>query len=221
MAKYRRGLGKGKGSGWKNIAADDSKRHGMSAKGMKSAVLSPRLRSRIAANPSLKGMSFQKLQNKGVFLKYQGDADKDGVKNIHDCQPLNRKKQDDYTVEYGEPEAEILHEKALENLDEAIKENIESQRRPSLGQRIAGLGKKGYSYVSDLARKHREDRDKFNEEVQNLSDRQIRELAIRHKDTSLFGTGNPYEDELVRRQQERVKIKKRLAEANKPREPLF
>ncbi|GAG12478.1 unnamed protein product [marine sediment metagenome] len=38
----RKGMGKGKGSGWKNIKTDDSMRHSMSAKGMKSAQKIPR-----------------------------------------------------------------------------------------------------------------------------------------------------------------------------------
>lgn len=41
-----------------------------------------------------KNMTFKQLQKKGVFLKYQGDADGDGVKNIKDCRPLNPKAQD-------------------------------------------------------------------------------------------------------------------------------
>jgi len=38
MAKYRRGLGKGKGSGWKNIISNDPHRHNLSRMGVKSAM---------------------------------------------------------------------------------------------------------------------------------------------------------------------------------------
>ena len=41
----------------------------------------------------LKNNNFQQLSKKGVFLKYQGDADKDGVANIKDCRPLDPKRQ--------------------------------------------------------------------------------------------------------------------------------
>jgi len=90
----RRGLGKGKGSGWKNIISNDPHRHGLAAKGVKTAALSPRLRKRVRDNPKLATMNFANLQKNGVFLKYQGDADKDGVVNVKDCQPLNMNKQD-------------------------------------------------------------------------------------------------------------------------------
>lgn len=85
----RKGLGKGKGKGYKNIIPTDPGVHSKSAKGIKTNVLSPRLRNRVSKDPKLTKMSFEKLQKKGVFLKYQGDADKDGVINIKDCKPLN------------------------------------------------------------------------------------------------------------------------------------
>ncbi len=39
-----------------------------------------------------KNKSFKQLKKSGVYLRYQGDEDKDGVKNIHDCAPLNPKR---------------------------------------------------------------------------------------------------------------------------------
>lgn len=89
MAKYRRGMGAGKGKGWKNIAPDDSKRHALSAKGIKTSQLSPRLKRAVKKNPALLTKNFPQLQKKGVFLRYQGDADKDGTVNIKDCKPLD------------------------------------------------------------------------------------------------------------------------------------
>ena len=41
-----------------------------------------------------KNMTFKQLTRRGVFLPYQGDADKDGVVNVRDCRPLNKNKQD-------------------------------------------------------------------------------------------------------------------------------
>ena len=38
----RKGMGKGKGSGWKNLANDDSRRHGLASKGIKSAQKIPK-----------------------------------------------------------------------------------------------------------------------------------------------------------------------------------
>lgn len=37
--------------------------------------------------------SFNELKKKGIFLKFQGDADKDGVVNIKDCRPFDPEKQ--------------------------------------------------------------------------------------------------------------------------------
>jgi len=42
---------------------------------------------------NLKNKSFGELKKEGVFLKYQGDADKDGTPNIRDCKPLDAKRQ--------------------------------------------------------------------------------------------------------------------------------
>jgi len=194
MAKYRRGLGKGKGKGWKNLANDDPRRHGLSAKGVKTAVLSPRLRKRVRANPRLKGMSFQQLQKQGVFLRYQGDADHDGVVNIRDCKPLDRTKQDDMPVT---------------EIDEFTKR----LEKPTFSERLKGLGTKSWNYVKELNKKHREEKEKFQQELPNLSNNQLRELAIRFRDTSLFGVSNPYEEELLRRVREQKKLDKKLKEA--------
>lgn len=55
--------------------------------------LSPRHRIKIIKDPSLKNKNFNQLKKKGIYLNYNGDADKDGIKNIKDCRPLDRKKQ--------------------------------------------------------------------------------------------------------------------------------
>jgi len=201
----RKGLGKGKGKGYKNIIPRDPRVHSLSRRGIKQPQrVSPRIQKMLKKNPKLKDKTFKELQKKGVFLKYQADSDMDGTPNIKDCRPLNPKKQEDMQVT---------------EVDEFM-EQAESEQ--SLVKRMGRLGKRGVNYVSDMARKHRENREAFNKEVQNLNDNQLRELAIRHKGSGgFFSSGNPYEDELVRREQERMKIKERLKEARKPREPLF
>jgi len=50
-------------------------------------------RQRKAVMAKLKNSSFKQIQRKGMFLRYQGDADKDGVVNIKDCRPLDPKRQ--------------------------------------------------------------------------------------------------------------------------------
>lgn len=104
MRKFspRKGKGQGKGSGWKNLNPEDPIRHGLSARGIKTAQLSPRVKAMIQKNPKLRNLSFEQLKKKGVFLRYQADSDKDGVPNIKDCRPLNKKKQEDVTTPYGQ-----------------------------------------------------------------------------------------------------------------------
>jgi len=79
----RIGLGRGRGSGYRNIRGNDPRIHGDSAKGIKQPQ-------------RLSNLSFPQLKKKGVFLKYWGDADKDGVPNVKDCRPLNPNAQADY-----------------------------------------------------------------------------------------------------------------------------
>ena len=237
MAKYRKGLGIGKGSGWKNIAPDDPRRHGLSAKGVKTAILSPRLRKRIATNPKLKGMNFQQLQKKGVFLRYQADSDKDGVPNINDCQPLNKDMQDfksfakkvgaktkELTIK-GAKKTKELAEKGIEaykesqerKKEEALrevkhptltkldrqKERVEEIRQQLATEDTASERKKldrELDKEEEQLRKVQEDVTKL--KLGDLTDSQLKELAVRHKDESLFnifGSGNRYEDELIRR----------------------
>lgn len=96
----RKGLGKGKGKGYKNILmGKDPKIHSQSAKGMKQPQkLSPRVQALLKKNPSLRNKSFKQLQKSGVFLKYQADSDGDGVPNIKDCKPLDVKRHKDMEV---------------------------------------------------------------------------------------------------------------------------
>lgn len=106
----RKGMGKGKGKGYKNIQGRDSRIHSQSAKGIKTAQkLSPRVEAMLKKNPKLKNKTFKQLQKKGVFLKYQGDVDGDGVKNVKDCRPLNPKMHRDERVK------EIEFDPSVEN----------------------------------------------------------------------------------------------------------
>lgn len=120
------------------------------------------------------------------------DTDGDGVADILDCQPQNPDRQDDF-----------------EDIDE-FTDRVAN--KPSLGTRLSTLGKQGVKYVSDLNKARVEKRDAFEAEITNLNDKQLRELAVRHRDTGIFFSGNPYEDELVRREKERHQINRRLNE---------
>jgi len=51
---------------------------------------SSRVQTLLKEHPSYKNMTYKQLQKKGVFLKYKGDADKDGVANVNDCRRTRR-----------------------------------------------------------------------------------------------------------------------------------
>ena len=63
----RKGLGKGKGSGWKNIKIDDSTRHSLASKGIKSAQNIPKLPNKkltfneLASRPNINVTRLEKL----------------------------------------------------------------------------------------------------------------------------------------------------------------
>lgn len=86
MAKYS-------GKGWHF----QTERHSKAAKtGHAGGVYeSARISAIVKKHPEYKNLTFKELRNKGVFLRYKSDADKDGTTNIHDCRPLNKKAQDD------------------------------------------------------------------------------------------------------------------------------
>ena len=48
---------------------------------------------RKAVMASLKDKNFRQIQKRGVFLRKQGDIDRDGIVNIKDCRPLDKNKQ--------------------------------------------------------------------------------------------------------------------------------
>jgi len=101
-----------KGSGWHKDSARHSKarstghaggtyaeerkpnRVGMNKALLVKKVLYPKTLVGGKVPKGAKNMTFKQLARRGVFLPYQGDADKDGVVNVRDCRPLNRNRQD-------------------------------------------------------------------------------------------------------------------------------
>lgn len=119
MAKYS-------GKGWHF----QTERHSKAAKTGHAGGLyeSARISAIVKKHPEYKNLTFKELRNKGVFLRYQSDADKDGTKNINDCRPLNKKAQDDGKMAGWN---DIGHEEKPLRLERIKGTNLLKEKEPS------------------------------------------------------------------------------------------
>lgn len=148
-------------------------------------------------------MAEKKKVTKMAKLK---DSDGDGVADILDCRPLDKNKQDDGFTSIDEFEASATKKSFGKSVGAGVK---------GIAHRLKDLGSQGVSYISELNKANKEKKAKFKAEVANLNNKQLEDLAVRYQDDSLFGIRNPYEDEIIRRKEERYRIKRRLKEAEK------
>jgi hypothetical protein len=209
----RKGMGKGKGKGYKNIIGKDPRVHSDSAKGRKQPQkFSPRVEAMLKKNPSLKNKSFKQLQKSGVFLKYQADADGDGVPNIKDCKPLDVKKHKDMpvteikfdpTVEKKPTKTEKIIGKAgalagrgLRAGKELAVKEYKSFKQKKEEKRIKELEEVKHPLIQDLE----EQRDR----VSTLQ-RQIQQTDDEEKEEKLF-------DELGEEQEQLRKVQEQITE---------
>ena len=195
------------------------------------------------------------------------DTDKDGVADMLDCQPLNKKKHIDEQVTEIEFDPSVEKEQTR---FQKFKGKAEAFALKT-GKGAVGLGKKGLKTLQERQKEKKEkvleevDHPKFRElkkqearvqelerqveksideeeeaelfreldterdqlrkvqeeitevKIEDLSDAQLTTLAIRHKtsDFAIFGSGNPYKDEVLRRINARKLLKKEVDEAEK------
>lgn len=164
----RKGMGKGRGKGFKNLIPRDSKTHSNSAKGIKQPQkLSPRVEAMLRTNPDLKNKSFKQLQNKGVFLKSQGDTDKDGVVNIKDCKPLDKSRHQNERTETVDIEQ---FEKKLEPTKKEKAVKAAKQTGILIGKTAVGAVKGGVKILKERAEK------KKREELKALDKPELKKL---------------------------------------------
>ena len=266
VKKMRKGMGRGRGKGYKNIQGGDPKVHSQSAKGRKQPQkLSPRVEAMLKNNPNLKNKSFKQLQKSGVFLKYQADSDGDGVPNIKDCKPLDVKRHKDLEVKEIEFDPSVEDPTKFQRLKgragalagrgfragkELAKTQLQELKKKKEEQKIKELEKVKTPKAIELGKQRTrvdtiktqiseaidEDREaklfeelrveqeqlrQLQEEVvetkaKDLSDSELKTLAIRWEDKSFFGvTDNPFTKELKRRIEAEKSIEKELAEARK------
>jgi len=112
----RKGMGRGKGSGWKNMMQNDSHRHSLASRGIKSAqkinmykVTVPPTMQMGSYSTTARDREFESKEQEALWdynsarehdglppvkrmpkgTKYEKDTDGDGVPDSKDCQPLN------------------------------------------------------------------------------------------------------------------------------------
>lgn len=153
---------------------------------------SPRIKELVKEHPEYKNKTFKQLQKKGIYLKYQGDADKDGVKNINDCRPLNTKAQDNgepadpITINNEEPKKQTFKENLKERYNR-VKKSYETYQTENR--------KKHLSEINSGLRTKVENEEEI--DVKTLSEHELEKLAIIEGEP-FFGS-NKYETELKRR----------------------
>ena len=217
-------MGKGKGQGFKNIIPQDPKTHSNSAKGIKQPVKRPTIL------PSSADMPVQEIEfdpsvenKKSSFLSKAGAK---GLAGIRKSREFASSK-----IEKLKKEREERKIKELEEIKHPLTMKLEKQnlRVDSLKTQIAettdpGREEKLFNELEEeqnQLRKIQEDITSLN--VQDLSDMELKTLAIRWKDKSIFGGNNPYTEELKRRIKSEKEIEKELEEERnkKPEDSIF
>jgi len=218
----RKGLAKGKGSGYKNIIAKDPKVHSDSAKGRKQPQKIPKVGVIIPskADMPVKDIEFDesveveefKPETKASKLKrFAVEEFKVGKSFAQSkLEQLKKKREKERIEELEEINHPLVKEferqKArVEELKTQISENEDEDKESKL---FDELGKEQEQL--------REKQEKITDlDVEDLSDRELKTLAIRWKDTSLFGSNNKYAEELQRRIRAEKIIEKMLDDARK------
>lgn len=219
----RKGQAKGKGSGYKNLPnfPKDPKVHSDSSKGRKQpqkiGVLIPSKADmpvqEIKFDPSVEeeGAKESKTQRfkEFAFKKYEQGKSFGQSK----LEMLKKKREEKKIAELEDINHPLVKElerqkERVEELKTQIAENEEEDKEDKL---FNELGKEQEQL--------REAQEKItNLKVEDLSDRELKTLAIRWKDDSIFGSNNPYTEELKRRIKAEKTIEKELAEERKKKE---
>ena len=143
---------------------------------MSGQPLSPRLQKEVKEDPSLKTKTFKQIQKKGVFLKFQGDADKDGVVNVKDCEPLNKDKQG------------TIHEQREKDIgaaNEEIEKFKDNQDKPLFEKRAREIGEERGKEAKSILKELREEGHK-GVILKDVEEAQ-KEVETEKTDTSTFG----------------------------------
>jgi len=128
---------------------------------------------------------------------------------------------EEYKRRQAEKRAREISE-AMTEIKPKLKElQAQHNRVETLKQHIAEQDDKGMDTSSEISeledemeQLRRKQEEVTNLPIEDLSDSQLRTLAVRHKDTGLFG-GNEFEDELVRRIEKTKELNMKIKEAQR------
>jgi len=141
MAKYKSG-------GWFKQSLRHSRARKIGRAG--GSYASDRIRTLLKKHPEYKKLTFKQLKKRGVFLKYNSDSDKDGVINIKDCRPLNKKAQDngeEKTLEFEQIKGTGLLREKEPKKKIKIKEFLSKTEKQA-----EEAAKKGLKFISEEAK---------------------------------------------------------------------
>ena len=237
MVKNRKGLGKGQGTGFKNIIPNqDAKTHANNAKGIKQPQklnVDALIRQSKAKGQFYDVADIQKptkdttdVENIGAetkteaFFKRTAEKGKKGLEFAKQQLAKVRERQKEKKIkvleEIDHPLARKLEsqEKRVAELKEQIALNDESDK-PEQEQKL-------FDELAEEQEQLREVQEKATElDLSRLSDAELKTLAIRHPDdtgflSGLFGDSeDKYTAELVKRIQRKKSVEKKLKEARK------
>lgn len=159
----------GKGMGWhkQSLRHSRARKYGKAGGKYKTEEISKRIKTMLKKNPKLKNLTFKELQNKGIFLRYQSDTDKDGTKNIKDCQPLNPKMQDlKEKIKKAEKKGITLIKKGFKKAEE--------------------LGKEGITKAKELTTKAKQKIAEIQEEKKERQEKAIAQAIIQAKERKII-----------------------------------
>lgn len=212
----RRGMGKGKGKGYKNIIGKDPSVHAQSAKGIKQPQ---RINNRVS-NPNQalvekNGIvTFQdkqpgitqpevKMVKKNGFFKKVGRGIKEFAEfGKEELRQMQIEKRAATLKEIKHPLVKKLETQKMRV--DTIKAQRDAEESPGRKDRLDAELEREENQLRTIQEKI------TNVRMEDLTDRELKTLAIRIE-PGIFG-GNPYEEELVKRKRKEAEIQRRIKE---------
>ncbi len=188
----RKGIGQGTGKGYKNILGNDSNIHSQSAQGIKQPTNMNETKLDAMDNQVLANKKGFGTKTKEIFQKGYSKNKEFIQKKLEEQKQRKEAQKEDLLSDIGHPlqrkmEKQYERVRTLEKHHSEANDNKKEQLELKLEEE-----RKQYREIQ-------EEVTKIN--VQDLTNKQLEQIAIRYKDESFFGFGdsNPYRKELLRR----------------------